>query len=1072
MTETTISPIQKSDRRLYPRQACEIAVSPGNQVIRNISMGGVCLESRSIYKGSESVNLNIVLPQGGPIRFVGSVVRVHEKTDSSLREYGVVFTKVGVKDRRALKNYLLNRFKKEELAELRTRFLSTKRDNVVEISDGLKIRSLMKGVQESHCTLVIFQDGSYEGYLEGRLGGIKEELFTVKTGNASFGENLSFAKPFSIYFDYAFHGYFFESRLDATPKGEMHFRLPKSVFYTDKRNEKRISVTDGQIEFPVPYPRGAYFKARLADLSEGGASFWAPMEGWYFLPGTPLKDVKLKTGSGERIEGSAEVRYLTPTSDNLFKIGIEFSKPARGVLHVDHEKIVPSNKWTGAIKGLYQKLRIGTHLLLTKQKGKTQLREGTPGAVLVARYANNKGREIVSLVNASVAGNGYRIKAPVVIIPPAYGKKKETTAGLALTIVENFRKRGKPIVVIRLDFTNSLGESFKEEFSREEGKNCLNLSPISGMQDILATIDFAENNQRFAPTEIVMVSLSYTSPMARRAILNDRKQRVSYWINVNGTPHMQELIKNASGGIDYVGNVQKGMDPGIINFLGELLDGTKFCRDALAEKMAFIREARDDLSSLRIPVTWIYAKHDSWVNPDAIRDVMSIKSGAMREVIEVATGHMPTSSEEAFGNFRLVTKLIWKHLYGESLDMSDPDMKLVVDTMQRERERLPRKGLTDNRGYWKNYLVGEREKDLGIDVLALTDDYQEMMAAQIDLLKIAPGETILDVGAGTGNFLTCLENQENLSRTLDQNLICLVDFIPEALARASAKLRDSPHIRERAVIQTKTVDLELSRLLPFIRFYRGEYFGLDEMKGRIAGIPDFVIDEWSQRYNAHLHQVLRGKEISDGDLQALEARFSPTGVESALEFNQASQLARMILENKDRTLVEQRLQACHFERLNLGKNWFHLGYPFDSASADKILMSLVLSYIFNPQAVVHELYRILKPGGRLVLSSFRPDADMTISYAKMIAKVERMKESPVPGYSKEELLQAVRDYANAAAALLRYGEEGIFTLFSEEEINGMLQAAGFGEISIMKTFGEPTQVIIGSAVKPPHCDRA
>jgi ubiquinone/menaquinone biosynthesis C-methylase UbiE len=1062
--EKAVSEISKSDRRLYPRKGCELVDRTQGHTVRNISMGGLYLESPTAYQKDQTVHLNIDIPNAGNIHPVGNVVRV-EDAGSEQHHYGISWAKLSGKDRKVLKRYLLNVIKKDELSELRDRFLSSNKANVVEVTEHFRVRSLLKGAKDSHCSLVIFQDGSYEGYVEGQIFEVDEELLKIKIKETTVLDNLSFTKPFSIYFDYSFHGYFLEARLDATPKGELHFRIPKIIYYTDKRNDPRLPVTDGTIEFPIPYPRGAHFKAKLMDISQGGASFTTPMEGWYFLPGTPIKEIKLKINSGERSEENAEVRYLVPHEDNLFRIGVEFSRAARGNISVDRQEVKSEKTWASPMKNLYQKLRVGTHLFISKQKSKVKAKEAKSNLVNVARYKNAQGHEIVALINSSVPLNGKQLRAPVVIIPAAYGKKKETTAGLALTITEHFKKRGLPVVVIRFDFTNALGESYKDETSRGEGRSNLNLSPVTCSGDILSTIDFAQSNPQFAATDTIMVSISYTSPMARHAIMNDRRQRVSYWINLSGTPHMQELIKNASGGIDYVGNVQKGMNTGMINFLGEMLDGTKFCRDAIAERMAFIKEAREDLSALKIPVSWIYGKYDSWVNPEAIRDVMSIKSSAKREVIEVPTGHLPTSSEEAFGNFRLVTKLIANHIEKEPTEVKDPDMTLVVDVMARERNRLPKQDLNE-KGYWKTYLVGEKEKDLGIDVLAMTDDYREMMAKQIDLLDIQPGETIVDAGTGTGNFAGCLATYEKGRSRLDKNTILMADFIPEAIDRARIKAENLKSLVPSLKVDSCVVDLELSRLLPFIRFHRGEYYGLEEMKGRVAGIPSFIFDKWIENYDASFHRILRGKEITDADIQYLENKLSPSDVELALEFNQASQLAGLFLEKKDPAVIREAFSNLRFEKIELGRDLFNFSYPLQAGSADKILMSIVLSYIFNPQEVVNELYRILKPGGRIVLSSFRPDADMTISYSKMISKIEKLKDSPVPGYNKEELLQAVRDYANTAATLLRYGEEGLFALFGEEELKNMLQFAGFQDIVLIKTFGEPSQVIVSTATKP------
>ena len=51
--------------------------------------------------------------------------------------------------------------------------------------------------------------------------------------------------------------------------------------------------------------------------------------------------------------------------------------------------------------------------------------------------------------------------------------------------------------------------------------------------------------------------------------------------------------------------------------------------------------------------------------------------------------------------------------------------------------------------------------------------------------------------------------------------------------------------------------------------------------------------------------------------------------------------------------------------------------PFASDSFDRILASLILSYVENRDQLMREVKRVLKPDGRFVLSALRADADMS-----------------------------------------------------------------------------------------------
>ncbi|HSH65774.1 MAG TPA: hypothetical protein VLB84_08255, partial [Bacteroidia bacterium] len=91
-------------------------------------------------------------------------------------------------------------------------------------------------------------------------------------------------------------------------------------------------------------------------------------------------------------------------------------------------------------------------------------------------YRTPKGEEIVALVNATrPLGEGGRLRGPLVIIPPAFGKTKETYCALALALTETFRRHGRDVLVVRYDDIRSVGESHKDPIRvwpfRERGLN-------------------------------------------------------------------------------------------------------------------------------------------------------------------------------------------------------------------------------------------------------------------------------------------------------------------------------------------------------------------------------------------------------------------------------------------------------------------------------------------------------------------------------------------------------------------------------------------------------------------------
>ncbi len=1049
-----------SDQRAYPRKPCEIQTHQG-QIIRNLSLGGLLFEGPSRdYDINQELDFSFTLPASSSrIQARGRVVH------ASSEGYGCAFTKIQGRDQRRLKHYLLNRIKKEELASLRQKF--QKAYNVIELSDPARIRALLKGAAEETVNLVVFQTNTHEEYIEGEITFVDDTQFHFKSRPGLLLDNIRFDDTFSLVFDYHYHGYYLETHLESASKTKLAFSLPLKICYSDRRQGDRRLVPGGSVQFPLPYPEGETYEAALVDLSEGGFSFKASKGGCYFLPGTPLRDLKIRTEGSVSHHPRAEVRHLGPLSETHLKIGAEFARIERANVPIVQAPQTSQKRLAGKLlKGLFEKVQAGLYLALHREKAA----EGhSDKDIHVVRFKNTKGQEIVGLINATEDLRQRRIRAPVVIIPTAYAKRKELLSGLALTLTKNFRGRSEPLVVLRFDSTNATGESYIDEEARRDGMNYLNFLASSTIGDLQAAIEFCANNRYFQADGITLISFSFTSPFARRAIIQDLpRRRVRSWINAMGTPYLQELIKNSGGGVDYLGNFAKGVKPGIINFLGEIGNWDPFCQDCIDSKVAFLEEARSDLAQIDLPVTWIYGKYDNWVDPRTIRDVMSVRAPAEREIIEVPSGHLPSTTDEALRNFTLITRCLWKQIHGTEIDPQTPPLIDLARVWKKEWGRIPKRRIEDTQAYWKTYLLGKDQKEVGFDILSLTDEYQDLMRLQLDLLDIKPTDRVADMGTGTGNaFEIYLRwKGEQGVRDLSKGEFHQFDFIEEALQKAEQKHRAC--LKESTLIpptlKYTSLNLELSRLVPFLRFLRGELHNVEELTGMVDGLNELTIEGWTSRYSKTLHKILRGKTADLTDLQYLDENFSDKEVETILEFNQAAQVAQNILAKVPQDQVESFAASLKFEHLNFPGDLFRFHYPLEDEGFDKILCSLVLSYVYNPAEIVREFYRLLKPGGKLVFSSFRPDADMTCC-STQFKKLAALTHSPIPGMTKDELLKAAHAYISDAARLIHLGEEGVFKFFSLDEMKGLLIDAGFRNIEMGKSFGNPPQVNLVSGQK-------
>jgi len=126
--------------------------------------------------------------------------------------------------------------------------------------------------------------------------------------------------------------------------------------------------------------------------------------------------------------------------------------------------------------------------------------------------------------------------------------------------------------------------------------------------------------------------------------------------------------------------------------------------------------------------------------------------------------------------------------------------------------------------------------------------------------------------------------------------------------------------------------------------------------------------------------------------------------------------------------------------------------PFADGTFDLICCSLVLSYLKRPEALLRELYRLLKPGGIFVASSMKPHCDLSAIYRDSIAQQVTPEE-----------VEAGRDLLRAAGKIKLKEEVGHYAFFSQTELAGLVLDAGFNVRESQPSFGD--QAVVVKAVK-------
>jgi ubiquinone/menaquinone biosynthesis C-methylase UbiE len=202
------------------------------------------------------------------------------------------------------------------------------------------------------------------------------------------------------------------------------------------------------------------------------------------------------------------------------------------------------------------------------------------------------------------------------------------------------------------------------------------------------------------------------------------------------------------------------------------------------------------------------------------------------------------------------------------------------------------------------------------------------------------------------------------------------------------------------------------------------------------------------RYSPRLHRILRGEKITQEKKKWLKKTFELPELRTVIDFNKAS-----------RYILGLEKEKPSYKKLVFSdetKKGLHL--PFKKGYFNKIVMSLVLSYIFNPLETLIELNRILSPGGLLILSSVRPDADASGLFTRLVKKVEEMDDDEFPErWEKQLVLNSIRSFLNDAQALVELEEAGTFDFFDLDNLYELLEQADFKHLRTIETFGSPPQ---------------
>ena len=725
--------------------------------------------------------------------------------------------------------------------------------------------------------------------------------------------------------------YFFSAQVEAREHGlPVRIGLPSRVFQRERRSRRREQHSrrlgqlgigrDQAIECWVldSTPEGAGVEVRAI----AGA---APGRG---------ADVVLRSPGGPDSPGT--VRNVSPSEDGWLRLGLSLEPRRQGKLRVESRAELLAQDLPGAATGALRLALGGAQLAFDRAAGALG-RTPTASPDSLVEFLSNDGREIRGYLDSW----GPQAEQIAVIIPPAWGRTKETLMPLAETLIACFRAAGKAICVLRFDGLDKRGESAKAPGCEGPGQEHLRFTFSQGVRDIQSAVAFLAKRPGGGPRRQILVSFSASSIEARRAVASD--SRIDGWVCAVGSADLQSMMRSISGGIDYALGLEQGLSFGVQEILGVSVDMDVAGLDALANRLVYLGDARSDMARISVPVTWIHGKHDAWMDRGRVEDALGCGEVGNRKLLEVPTGHMLKSSSQALKVFQMIALEVASMVGEKGVRPVPPNLGVLKRRQRFERDRLPRQR-ESLREFWGDYLLG-RDRSVGYELMMMTTPYRDLMERQIRALNLSPQTVVADLGSGVGAFW-------HHSTVLGPN---------------------SPAF----------------------------YLGLD-----------------------HVGEGFRRAAERDG----VQPRAA--GVVADLDPSTGSAL------------------------------------PVADGSLDAVLASLFLSYVGEPALCLAHIYSALRPGGRLVLSSLRPDADMSKLFVDGVAELEARWEAEVqPLAPRTSFEAATRAYMNQASRLLDLEEAGSFSFWDTGELTALVEEAGFRVTDAELALGDPPQAILVAATK-------
>lgn len=1016
------------NRRIH-RVPCRIAVSQEGRSAplgetRDLSLGGLFVATDQPLPTGSVVPLALELGPGGPeLRISAEVVR---RTPDGM---GLRFLGMKRRERRQLKGFVGELNSVDSSRETASRLLAIEERAIEPITEPEPIRKLLERTRSLQVRLkLIPRDRQLreEAVLE-RLEGDRLVLRGDRPSSLQHDEAIL------VLHTLEFVSYSFQATVVRVSGRRLELSLPELIVYSERRATDRVQVGTGAwLVLEPAWQDGPGQRWRILEMSGSGLSFRTEAGGCQLRVGTPLEGASLLRAGQEILLEAARIRHITPAADGSFlKIGVE-----HGARRAMPAVIRQAPSRGGPIRRLGRWLT-GQAAKVSFLRHKRALDEAAAEPFEVVRI-DSGASELVGLLN-STEPEGAGLRCPLVVVVPGFAGRKEQMSGLALTLVDTFARNHQDVAVLRFDGSNNLGESWKDPECVRDGNHTLRYTVSGTVDDIDRVLAWARGNSRIEPTSVILVSVSFGSVPVRHFLASRQDHGVDLWVSYMGAADARDSVHHVSGHLDLFENAARGRPSGVVTLLGCLADADRFFSDLREHGIGTLEDARAEMARVTSDVFWIVGRHDAFMDPRRAHDLMTVDAPGARELLEVDAGHIPRSSDQAVRQFALIAERVFRQVHGIRVAGATPSLGWLgaVSALEWGRVRRPR---IDRSAWWTRYLLGEGGP--GIDVLDLSPRYRSFMELQARLLDPA-GQRVLELGAGTGNLSRLIAEAGPAS------LRC-TDLLEEVADLIRAKAGPG--------VEVGVVDADGSPRTAMARWIQGDLPGLSTLARRIPGLHPDLARRIAERYTPTLHAALLGRPV-DVAWAARDADLAQADGEVVADLALLACLATGAVDETTAASGLRRLPPACLEG--------SVGLPFPDASFDRAALSLVVSYLEHPEDLVRELHRVLAPGGTMVLSSMRPDADSSRIFLELVEQLEiAAPEDLPPGADRRSLLAGARAFMGDASDLMRMEEEGLFRFFGGEELADMVARAGFVDPGIHRGFGDPPQAVIVRCARP------